>query len=127
MYRLREWGHEQAVEAGEFIRKYLEEREETKDAKLRVWHSHFERNKQSKDSFIQGLGPHVESIREDYFITGTELIGLWSDIPDEAEQKRLYPIEFEKWDTMRKNGKMAKQELFHRVAKVDCRWPIASA
>lgn len=97
---LTEWGYEQAVEAEKFIRQYLESQEEIKDVKLRVWHSPFKRTKQTKNGFVQGLGPHCETVREDYLLREQDF-GLFSDIHDEEEQRKLYPVEFEKWDRMR--------------------------
>ena len=93
---LTEWGFEQSVAAGKFLKEFYENRDDIADKKLRIWYSPFIRAVQTKDGFIKGFGKkRTDGVFED-FLLGEQDFGIFSDIPDEKEQERLFPAEFKK-------------------------------
>lgn len=104
---LTQWGFEQGLDAGKFIKDYYESRPELADKKIRMWYSPFVRTQQTKDAILQGMGEQhrVDSVRENYLLREQDF-GLFSDIVDRKEQEEKFPEESKKYTTCRKlNGK----------------------
>lgn len=103
-------GHLQAYASGLYIRHFYEQREDLKGKQIRVWYSPFLRAVETKDEILRALGPDlVETARED-FLLREQNFGIFSDIPDEREQKKKFPHEFAKYARCReKSGKFYAQ------------------
>jgi 2,3-bisphosphoglycerate-dependent phosphoglycerate mutase len=101
---LTQWGHRQAVEAGEAIAFYLDGVPSAGFRKLRIWYSPFLRTRQTKDALLEALPTKfVGNISEDYLLREQDF-GLFTEIYDHAEQKQKFPDEFEKWAKLRSNS-----------------------
>lgn len=115
---LTEEGAKQALRAGELIKDFAEV---NGIDKFRVYYSPFKRTVQTKDGVIIGLTEtFIEKAYEDERLREQDF-GIFSDIVDDAEKRRLFPAEFEKYDVLRKS----KGKVYARPPMGESRLDVA--
>ncbi|MDM9625808.1 phosphoglycerate mutase family protein [Rhizobium sp. S152] len=101
---LTQWGHRQAIQAGEAIAAHIAGLTGPDLGKLRIWYSPFLRTRQTRDALLTVLPPdRIGHASEDYLLREQDF-GLFTEIYDRAEQKQKFPDEFEKWARLRSNS-----------------------
>ena len=89
---LSEFGYEQSVEAGQFIKEYYDAHPELTDKKIRIWHSPFLRAEQTTAGLEEGIGKDkIDTIREDHLLREQDF-GLYSMVTDKQERKEKFPL-----------------------------------
>ncbi len=105
---LTDIGREQSRAAGKFLKEYFASRKDLKNKKkhVRVWYSPFKRAVETKDELLNVFGSeHIEAVRENHILR-EQNFGIFSDIPNEEDQKKKFPEEFKKYQRCRDtNGK----------------------
>jgi 2,3-bisphosphoglycerate-dependent phosphoglycerate mutase len=89
---LTELGHEQAVNAGKFLKNFFEEHPELKNKKIRFYYSPFLRAQQTKDGIVEGAGNLFTSeldvdFREEASVREREYGGLTT-----SDKNNLFPV-----------------------------------
>jgi 2,3-bisphosphoglycerate-dependent phosphoglycerate mutase len=101
---LTQWGYRQVRNAGHAITSYLDCLPQAELTRLTIWYSPFLRTRQSRDALLETLpGELIGDVREDYLLREQDF-GLFTEIYDQAEQKRKFPEEFERWARLRNNN-----------------------
>lgn len=94
---LTEFGYQQAVNAGKFLKKYFEEHPELKEKKIRIYYSPYLRTKQTLDGIMEGAEGALDKnkiiAREDSLLRERDY-GIFSLLGDNESRKKLFPVQY---------------------------------
>lgn len=104
---LSQWGHEQALEAGNALKAFFDEYPDIQSKPILLFHSPYLRTRQTMDGLLEGLGETQApvKIREDFLLRERDY-GLFNDIRSKKDRDQKLPYQHERFNTLRaKDGK----------------------
>ena len=106
---LTEFGYQQALNAGKFLKKHFDEHPELKDKKIRVYYSPYLRTRQTLEGILEGAEGTIDKTkivaREDSLLRERDY-GIFSLVGDKESRQRLFPLQNEFFEQLNaQNGK----------------------